>query len=114
MTPRPSTRNDPSRIHERPPDPVEASNTPLEPKESANPRGGPPPTEPHHELTNPARDPDPTSDSDPYGREPAAPVVPADRVRTQADAATREPPDPDGAPAIKRSAMEGLRPPDDE
>jgi hypothetical protein len=108
MAPRPSTRTDPSRIHERPPDPVEASTTPLERKESAHPHGGPPPPDPHHELTNPAHDPDPTSDSDPYEREPVAPGVPAEQVRED------EPQDPDADPEMKRSAMESLRPPADE
>lgn len=106
MAPRPSTRHDPSRVHERPPDPAEASNTPLERKESADPHGGPTPPDPHHELTNPASDPDPTSDSDPYEREPQAPGVAAER-------AEREPQDPDADPEIKRAGQEGLRPPDD-
>jgi hypothetical protein len=111
MAPRPSTRNDPSRIHERPPDPVEASRTPLERKESADPRGGPEPPDPHHELTHPAHDPDPTSDSDPYEREPEGPGT---AQGAAADRPEDEPVDPDGDPELKRAAMEGLRPPDDE
>jgi hypothetical protein len=107
MAPRPSTRTDPSRLHERPPDPVEASRTPLERKESADPHGAPPPPDPHHELTNPARDPDPTSDSDPYERE-------QERPTTQREPGDDEEQDPDGDPEMKRAAMESLRPPDDE
>jgi hypothetical protein len=100
MTPRPSTRTEPpARLHERPPDPVEASATPLERKESADPHGGPTPRDPHHQLNHPAEDPDPTSDSDPYEREPEEPG---------------EPQDPDADPEIKRAAQESLRPPGDE
>lgn len=69
MAPRPSTRNEPPRMREhweRPPDPAEASSTPLEPKASPDPRPGEPPQEPHHALTRPAHDPDLTLESDPY------------------------------------------------
>ena len=112
MAPRPSTRNDPSRIHERPPDPVEASRTPLERKEPADPHGGPEPPDPHHGLTHPAHDPDPTSDSDPYERVQETVDDAEDCSGDEGD--LREPVDPDGDPEIKRAAMEGLRPPADE
>jgi len=66
------------KAHERPADPAEAADRPLEPKSSdgqvseggtepgAGP-SGPRPDPPHHDLDNPAEDPDPTADSDPYG-----------------------------------------------
>ena len=75
-TPRPHRPKRPERVHQRPPDPAEASDRPLEPKSKpsrlthsrADKPGasGPIDEPPHRRLTNPARDPDPTSDSDPY------------------------------------------------
>ena len=65
--------------HERPPDPAEASNRPLEKKEPAGgpdpgpvhePGAGVPPDldrDPHHALNRPVGEPDETADSDPYG-----------------------------------------------
>jgi hypothetical protein len=63
--------------HERPADPVEASDRPYEDKAPAEadpgpvhePGAGEPPDtdrDPHHQLNNPVDEPDPTSDSDPY------------------------------------------------
>jgi hypothetical protein len=67
MVPRPSTRTEQSRVHQRPPDPAETARAPLEPKASGDPEpSSESPPDPHHGLTNPARDPDPTADSDPY------------------------------------------------
>jgi hypothetical protein len=48
--------------HERPPDPVEASDRPLEDKSRHPEPGG----DPHDVLNHPVGEPDPTSDSDPY------------------------------------------------
>jgi hypothetical protein len=50
------------RHHERPPDPVEASDRPLEDK-ARHPEPG---RDPHDALNHPVGEPDPTSDSDPY------------------------------------------------
>jgi len=61
MAPRPDTRSEQSRVHERPPDPAEASRTPLvdprEPQEGEDPK---------HRFSHQAERVDPTSDSDPY------------------------------------------------
>jgi hypothetical protein len=66
------------RHHERPPDPVEASDRPLEDKAPHErpepgpehaPGSGEPPEgghDPHHALNQPVGEPDPTADSDPY------------------------------------------------
>jgi hypothetical protein len=65
--------------HERPPDPAEAANRPLERKEREGgpdpgpvhePGAGVPPDldrDPHHALNRPVGEPDETADSDPYG-----------------------------------------------
>ena len=54
--------------HQRPPDPAEASNKPLEPKtRHSEPEEG---RDPHHALNNPVGDPDPTADSDPFEPHP--------------------------------------------
>ena len=73
--------------HERPPDPQEAADRPLEDKAPTEadpgpghePGAGEPPEDlgrdPHHALNNPVGEPDPTSDADPYepgGDEPPA------------------------------------------
>lgn len=52
------------RVHQRPPDPQEAADRPLEPKDGAR-----------RDLANPVGEPDPTSDTDPY-----APPPPDDRA----------------------------------
>jgi hypothetical protein len=63
--------------HERPPDPQEAADRPLEDKAPPaagsgpghEPGGGEVPEDerdPHHGLSNPVGEPDPTSDADPY------------------------------------------------
>ena len=59
--PRPEQRQAP---HQRPPDPVEASDRPLVDK-SRNTTPDPE-RDPHAPLNNPVGEPDPTSDSDPY------------------------------------------------
>ncbi|MBB4662300.1 hypothetical protein [Conexibacter arvalis] len=61
MAPRPGTRNEPSRVHERPPDPAEASRTPL-----VDPRAPEEGEDPKHRFSHQADEVDPTSDSDPY------------------------------------------------
>lgn len=61
MTPRPATRTDQSRVHERPPDPAEASRTPL--VDRRVPEQG---EDPKHRFSHQADAVDPTSDSDPY------------------------------------------------
>jgi hypothetical protein len=75
VTPRRSTRRQRERLNQRPPDPVEGADRPLEgkaPPRQEFPRRDepgevPPPDEPpHHRLTHPVGEPDPTSDSDPY------------------------------------------------
>lgn len=54
--------------HERPPDPAEAADRPLERKERDAPDPGPDPDrDPHHALNHPVGEPDETADSDPYG-----------------------------------------------
>ena len=65
--------------HERPPDPAEAADRPLEDKERHDgadpgpvhePGAGVPPDldrDPHHSLNRPVGEPDETADSDPYG-----------------------------------------------
>jgi hypothetical protein len=63
MAPQPSTRNDPSRVHERPPDPAEATRTPLVPNQQHVPD---PDEDPKHRFSHQADEVDPTSDSDPY------------------------------------------------
>jgi hypothetical protein len=55
------------RHHERPPDPAEASDRPLEPKVA--PRRPGPGRDPHEALNRPVGEPDPTADSDPYAPE---------------------------------------------
>jgi hypothetical protein len=62
----PSRPQHPERVHERPPDPAEAADKPLERKESDDilPERS---EDPHHALNNPVGEPDPTADSDPYG-----------------------------------------------
>jgi len=62
------------RHHERPPDPAEAADRPLEPKERPVPldperhRTQPP----HHRLNKPVGEPNPAADSDPYEPNPEA------------------------------------------
>jgi hypothetical protein len=50
--------------HQRPPDPQEEADRPLEPKDK--PRVIDPDRDPHAALNNPVGEPDPTSDTDPY------------------------------------------------
>ena len=60
--------------HERPPDPAEEADRPLEPK--ARPGSVTPehdPSEPpHHRLNRPVGEPDPAADSDPFEPNPEA------------------------------------------
>ncbi|MBA3420874.1 MAG: hypothetical protein H0U12_03110 [Thermoleophilaceae bacterium] len=64
------------RHHERPADPAEEADRPLEPK--APPEGEPLEStgarsvDPHHRLNNPVGEPDPDADSDPYQPHPEA------------------------------------------
>jgi hypothetical protein len=51
------------RQHQRPADPVEESDRPLEDKAPDAPE---PERDPHHRLNRPVGEPDPTADSDPY------------------------------------------------
>ncbi len=73
--PRRSTRRQRERVHQRPPDPVEDSDRPLEEKAPARhefrrrdepDEVSPTDEPPHHRLTRPVGEPDPSSDSDPY------------------------------------------------
>ena len=62
------------RHHERPADPAEVADRPLEPKERPEPAD---PEErrseaPHHRLNKPVGEPNPTADSDPYEPNPEA------------------------------------------
>ena len=73
MTPRPGSRREPRHVHERPADPAEAADRPLEPKTRPHERSsdGSPDSaasdrDPHHLLNNPVGEPDPAADSDPY------------------------------------------------
>jgi hypothetical protein len=75
VTPRRITRRRRERIHQRPPDPVEDADRPLEeppappdrfPKRDEPGEAGPPDEPPHHRLSHPIDEPDETSDSDPY------------------------------------------------
>jgi len=72
VTPRRSTRRGRERVHQRPPDPVEDSDRPLEEKAPGHDEfpqrdePGGPDEPPHHRLTHRVGEPDPTSDSDPY------------------------------------------------
>ena len=50
--------------HQREPDPQEAADRPLEPKDK--PPVTDPNRDPHAALNNPVGEPDPTSDTDPY------------------------------------------------
>ncbi|HET9102474.1 MAG TPA: hypothetical protein VFN55_03910 [Solirubrobacteraceae bacterium] len=71
-SPRPGTRHDTERHHERDPDPAEAADRPLEPRAPADPLNATeedalqPPGDPHHRLNTPVGEPDPAADSDPY------------------------------------------------
>lgn len=69
--PRPGTRTEQSRVHQRPPDPAEEAGVPLESKERRR-RGSA--DRPHSGLSRPVGAPDPTADSDPYDRDPAPDV----------------------------------------
>jgi hypothetical protein len=54
--------------NERPPDPAEAADRPLERKERDPPDPGPDrDRDPHHVLNRPVGERDETADSDPYG-----------------------------------------------
>jgi hypothetical protein len=64
--PQRSSPKHPERVHERPADPAEAADRPLERKESDDVRPHRE-EEPHHQLNHPVGEPDPTADSDPYG-----------------------------------------------
>jgi catechol 2,3-dioxygenase-like lactoylglutathione lyase family enzyme len=70
--PQRSGRIRPGRIedhHERPPDPAEAANRPLEPKAPADgprSRDAGDPRDPHHALNRPVGEVSPEADSDPY------------------------------------------------
>jgi hypothetical protein len=74
--PRTGPRHEPERIYERAADPAEAVNRPLEPKAPHDPllAADEPDDEnserpePHHRLSTPVGEPDPTADSDPYAR----------------------------------------------
>jgi len=71
-------------VHERPADPADTANRPLEPRSSGEPlhetdtppAGGP--EDPHHRLNTPVGEIDPTTDSDPYRTE--TPEDDADRA----------------------------------
>jgi hypothetical protein len=63
--PLPGPRQDQRQApHQRPADPQEASDRPLEPKD--RPPSTDPDRDPHAALNNPVGEPDPTSDTDPY------------------------------------------------
>jgi hypothetical protein len=73
--PRTGPRHEPERVYERAADAAEAANRPLEPKSSDGdlaardepaPNAAVPGPDPHHALSNPVGEPDPTADSDPY------------------------------------------------
>jgi hypothetical protein len=72
------------RIHERPADPAEAADRPLEPRSSEEPLADadePRPDtneDPHHSLNTHVGEVDPTADSDPY--RPETPEDDADRA----------------------------------
>lgn len=114
MAPRPTTRNDPSRVHERPPDPAEAAGAALT-------------NDPRLRRGNPVREPDPTADSDPYEREDDqlhAQVRLEGRRRMGAASAARGDPgdspeqrglliDPDADPDNIKSGPDDVRPPAD-
>ena len=54
--------------NERPPDPAEAADRPLERKDHDAPEPWPDEAhDPHHGLNHPVGEPDDTADSDPYG-----------------------------------------------
>jgi hypothetical protein len=62
------------RVHERPADPADTADRPLEPRSGHEPlhdtdtpqEGGSDSPDPHHRLNTPVGDVDPTTDSDPY------------------------------------------------
>ncbi|MBV9819886.1 MAG: hypothetical protein JOZ07_16260 [Solirubrobacterales bacterium] len=71
--PRPQTRHDRERVHERAADPAETADRPLEPKSSSQPLHATdepvaeqPAADPHHALNTPVGEVDPEADSDPY------------------------------------------------
>jgi hypothetical protein len=74
LSPPPKGRPAGFRHHERPADPAQESDRPLEPK--ARPGDPdvehPPDEDPHHRLNNPVGDPDRTADSDPFEPDPEA------------------------------------------
>jgi hypothetical protein len=68
LTPNIPRRRQPKQApHERPPDPAEAADRPLEPKTK---RPEEPGDDPHHSLNKPLGEPDATADSDPYEPHP--------------------------------------------
>ena len=71
MSPRFGGRREPSHApHQRPPDPQEAANRPLEPKARPGVERDPDDeSSPYSPLNNPVGEPDPTSDADPYDPE---------------------------------------------
>lgn len=87
--PRRSSPKHPERVHERPPDPAEAADRPLERKESDDvlPRAD---ENPHHVLNNPVGEPDPTEWPDPYEQrdDPRDPVGPEEIFGEQPHAPT--------------------------
>lgn len=105
MAPKPSTRNDPSRVHERPPDPAEASRTPIVPRRPHDPQ---PDESPKRRFSHQAQAADPTSDSDPYADAEAARAA-AEPTDPWLEAAR----DPDGDPGMIEAGQAGLRPPAD-
>jgi hypothetical protein len=75
--PQTGPRHEHERVYERAPDPAEAADRPLEPKETHEPLAEadvPRPDngeDPHHRLNTPVGEIDPTADSDPYRAETA-------------------------------------------
>lgn len=61
MAPQRSGSKREPRVHQRPPDPAEASRTPITPRRPPDPQ-----EDPKHRFNHQAQVTDPTSDSDPY------------------------------------------------
>ena len=72
-------RDQTERINERPADPAEAADRPLEQKEPHDEVRPDDEREPHSRLNHPVDEPDPTADSDPYA--PADDPPPPGRSR---------------------------------